>query len=93
MTVYVCVHHPLVPGVLTPRCAGDELGFIEVVLNSNTLAGIVAASASADGSTGLSRKFNAAMKVFSKDLVYREWLLMQGVRVCAPVCRCMRRRA
>lgn len=61
------------------RTAGDELGMIEVVLNSNTLAGIVAESASADGGKGWSRKLSAAMKVFSKDHVYKEWLLAQGV--------------
>jgi hypothetical protein len=58
---------------------------IEVVLNSNTLANIVAEAASADGGTGWSRKFSAAMKVFSRDLIYKEWLMAQkvsGRRAC-----------
>jgi Phosphoinositide 3-kinase family, accessory domain (PIK domain)/Phosphatidylinositol 3- and 4-kinase/Phosphoinositide 3-kinase C2 len=81
------------------RCVstGDELGMIEVVLNSNTLANIVAESIEGGGS-GLSRKFRAAMQVYSKDLVYREWLQSQEpapdmnlvednfVRSCAGYC-------
>ena len=65
--------------------AGDETGMIEVVCNANTLANIVAEAASAEGGTGWSRKFNAAMKVFSKDLVYKEWLVAQNVSMIREI--------
>jgi hypothetical protein len=59
------------------RCVstGDELGMIEVVTNSNTLANIVAESI--EGGSGWGRKLRAAMQVYSKDLVYKEWILAQ----------------
>lgn len=48
---------------------------LQVVLNSNTLANIVAESI--EGSSGFARKFRAALQVYSKDLVYKEWLMAQ----------------
>jgi len=66
-----------------------------VVLNSNTLANIVAESI--EGSSGFARKVRAALQVYSKDAVYKEWLeahegadpaaiLDNFVRSCAGYC-------
>jgi phosphatidylinositol-4,5-bisphosphate 3-kinase len=68
---------------------------IEVVLNSNTLANIVAESI--EGGSGFSRKVRAALQVYSKDDVYKCWLQAQEgadmaviednfVRSCAGYC-------
>lgn len=60
------------------RCVstGDELGMLEVVLNSSTLAGIVAESVGKKGSGGFGRKFRAAWNVMN-DMVLYDWLKSQ----------------
>eukprot|EP01029_Cantina_marsupialis_P008233 TRINITY_DN195920_c0_g1_i3.p1 TRINITY_DN195920_c0_g1~~TRINITY_DN195920_c0_g1_i3.p1 ORF type:complete len:430 (+),score=144.77 TRINITY_DN195920_c0_g1_i3:98-1387(+) len=57
------------------RCVstGDEVGMLEIVPNSMTLAEIVAAHAGKKRK-GFGKKFKAAVSVFSNDSMIRNWL-------------------
>jgi hypothetical protein len=58
---------------------GNELGMLQVVLNAETLAGIVVDSVtSSGGSGGFGRKLQAASNVL-KDNVIHKWLKKQPV--------------
>lgn len=68
---------------MPPRCVstGDEIGMLQIVPNSATLAGIVNESANQTkrgGQTvmakGLRAKVRAAMNVYSNTAVMKEWL-------------------
>lgn len=59
---------------------GNELGMLQVVLNAETLAGIVVDSvtSSSGGSGGLGRKLQAASNVMRNDVIHK-WLKKQPV--------------
>ena len=61
------------------RCiaTGDEEGMLEIVLGSNTLAGIVAEGSKAQSGAG--KKINAAMDALMGDQALKEWLRFKNI--------------
>ena len=73
---------PLLPfAACVVRCVstGNEIGMLQVVLNADTLAGIVVDSVNTG--KGLGRKLMVAKNVL-KDNVLHKWLMKQPVRAC-----------
>lgn len=61
------------------RCisTGDEIGMLEVVENSATLAGIVEDEMGGEKRGGMMRKMKAAYDAMTKDSAFLDWLLKQ----------------